>query len=308
MAKRRKMDWDKSFAKMDEVENKKAKFKQEFENLYSPKVREDGTKSLIIRFLEPPIDETLPYVKRYHHMWQDANGWFVSNCPTSINGNPCPVCKENGRIWDDNEKLARKRGRKLNYYANIMVINDPDDEENNGKVFLFKYGIKIHEKIMAKVKPQDPLDEKLNIFSYEDGANSKLKIKRQTIKIYVKDVTVPNYDASEWSESTPIINTKTQEPMTDNELDDLDKKLTPLEPIIGKEKFKSYDELAVMFTKKTGIVVPTSPEGSVAPQSQASPASDSTVAKELVEDVSPSPDLEDDDDEDEDAFLESLRK
>jgi len=174
MARKRKIDWDKTFDEMDKSDNKKSTFKEEFENLYKPRIREDGTASVIIRFLEPPIGEDLPYVKRYSHFWKDTGGYVIANCPTSV-GDDCPICKENSRIWDDNEDLARLRGRRTDFYSNIQVVKDPENPENEGKVFLFQYGLKIHDKIMQKVKPQDPLDTKVNIFdmSVVQTSNSK---------------------------------------------------------------------------------------------------------------------------------------
>lgn len=316
MARRRQIDWDKTFEKIEQGDNKKAGFKEEFDNIYKPKIREDGTASVIVRFLPPPLEEDLPYVKRYNHQWQDINGWYTHNCPTSI-GEPCPVCKENGRIWGEDEKTARTRGRKTSFYANILVINDPECPENNGQVFLFKYGIKIHEKIMAKVKPQDPLDQKVNIFDYDKGANFKLKIKQVKIKVGGKDISVPNYDASEFSEKTPIVNPTTGEPMTDAELDVLDNKLTPLAPIIGKDKFKSYEELAVVFTKKTGIPVPTSPDETAVQPAKSTYRKPQPEPEEEYEDETPvkpsksstwAEPEEDDDEDEEQAFLNSLRQ
>ena len=45
------------------------------------------------------------------------------------------------------KRSARKRKRKLSYYANILVVSDPKHPENEGKVFLYKFGKKIFDKI-----------------------------------------------------------------------------------------------------------------------------------------------------------------
>jgi len=164
--------------------------------------------------------------------------------------------------------------------------------------------LKIHAKIMSKVKPEDPLDTKINVFDYEVGANFKLKIKQQNIKLGGKEVKVPNYDSSEFSEKTPVVNPATNEPMSDEELDALDEKLTALAPIVGKDKFKSYDELAVLFTKKTGIVVATSPDGA-APVAVAAPIEAPKTAALATKVASA---VEPDEEDDDDAFLNSLRQ
>lgn len=274
---------------------------------YKPKLKEDGSCQVIMRFLPPHLEEDLPFVKIYSHGWKDRQGgWFIDPCPTTI-GKPCPVCKENGRIWEEDEDTARPRSRKVSFWANILIIKDPNCPENEGKVFKYRYGKKIHEKIMEKINPSEPdIDPMVPIFDYEEGANFKLKIK--------KVGEWSNYDASTFAEPTPIGMGK--QPFTDEELDELDGKLHKLSPIVDPKEFRSYEEMAIKFTKKTGIAVSTDPdvEGVVTRSNddedeyeQEAPQKRTRRAEKKQEPVKEAEESGiDDEDEDDEAFFNSL--
>lgn len=254
----RKFDWTALNEKISALD-KKASFGggEDEENFYKPKTDDSGNANVLVRFLPPHPDEDLPFVKKYSHGFMGVNGWFIEDCPTT-NGEPCPVCKRNSAIWTSDEATARNQKRKTNFYANMLIIKDPNAPENEGKVFKFRYGVKLHEKIMEKLQPQDGMDEPCPIFDYERGANFKLKVKTQKIVLSGKERNVPNYDSSSFAEASPIaLNGK---PLTDAELDELDKKIYPLKPIIDKKNFKPYATMAELFFKKTGVRIPTSAE------------------------------------------------
>ena len=67
------------------------------------------------------------------------------------------MSEENTRLWntgvDSDKEIARKRKRKLSYYSNIFIVSDPKHPENEGKVFLFKFGKKIFDKITEAMQP-----------------------------------------------------------------------------------------------------------------------------------------------------------
>jgi hypothetical protein len=244
---RREFDWG-SIAKNIVESEKKGFNKQDDSTLFVPKIKEDGTHNSIIRFLPPCVGESLPQVKLYTHGFSDK-GWFINNCPTTIGGK-CYVCEENGKLWDENPNLVRKRSRKLSIYSNILVVKDPQCPENEGKVFKYRYGVKIHEKILEKIAPKDTdIDVMVPVFSYESGANFKLKIKTITTKEYGKEKKQPNYDASAFAEPTPI---GLDKPFTDKQIDELETKLYSLNSIVDPSVFKSYDQLRQEFLVKTG--------------------------------------------------------
>ena len=58
------------------------------------------------------------------------------------------------------------------------MVSDPKHPENEGKVFLFRYGKKIFDKIMASMQPEFEDETPINPFDFWEGANFKLKIRK----------------------------------------------------------------------------------------------------------------------------------
>jgi hypothetical protein len=242
---RKKIDWNTVTDTIKKSEEKNYNRDDGYsENLFTPKLDEQGKYQGIIRFLPRPEGDGngVPFVKLYNHGFKDIGGWFIENCPTTLK-NECPVCKANSEIWDNDEATARTRGRRTSYYSNIYIVSDPSNKENEGKVFIFRYGKSIHDLIMEKISPEEgSIDEQVHVHDYEEGLNFKLKIKPKASgkKSY------NDYSSSSFSETiTPIAD-------TEKEVDAIDKRLYSLEPIISPEKFKSFDVLRTNFLSKIG--------------------------------------------------------
>jgi len=223
----------------DQEKNAGRSNKQKDERIYQPKINEDGTAQALVRFL-PSNDTDIPFVKKYSHGFQSINGWFIEDCPTSI-GKKCPTCTANSVAWNSgDEDTARQRARRLSVYSNILIVKDPQTPENEGKVFLYRYGKRIHEKIMLKIDPgKGSIDEPVMIFDPDEGANFKLKIKL----VNVKGKKMPNYDASEF-EAPSKIDAKT--------IKKIENSLYNLAPEVDESSFKSYSELEERFLKVIG--------------------------------------------------------
>jgi len=240
--KKFKIDWGNA---MDKIKNQENSSKNSFkdERVYYPQFNENGTAQAIIRFLPSP-DTEIPFINVFSHSIKGPGGWYIENCPTTLK-NECPVCKANSSIWDSDPDTARSRKRKYNYYSNILVVKDPKNPENENKVFLFKYGFKIHQKIMEKLQPEEGgVDEPIMIFDYYDGTNFKLSIK----KVQVGSVKMPNYDSSEFQ--TPC------EVGTDEEIEKISKSLYSLADFNKPENFKPYVELESKFNRVVGVSKP----------------------------------------------------
>ena len=162
------------------------------DRFWQPEVDKTGNGYAVIRFLAAPPSEDLPWVRVFSHGFQSKGGWYIENCPTTI-GQKCPVCEANNELWnsgDDADKdIARQRKRKLSYISNIMVIEDPVNPTNNGKVFLFRYGKKIFDKINDKMNPQYKDEDPVNPFDFWQGANFKLKIRNTRPSLPIIDTT-----------------------------------------------------------------------------------------------------------------------
>ena len=154
------------------------------DNFWKCEVDKSGNGYAVIRFLPAPAvdgDDGLPWAKMYTHGFQGPGGWLIDNCLTTQN-EKCPVCEHNSVLWNSgieaNKEIARKQKRRLTYIANIYVVEDSKHPENNGKVFLFKFGKKIFEKITAAMNPEFEDETPINPFDMWSGANFKLKIRK----------------------------------------------------------------------------------------------------------------------------------
>ena len=202
------------------------------ERIWKPEVDKAGNGFAVIRFLPAPTNEELPWAKVYNHAFQGNGGWFIDNCLTTV-GQNCPVCEANRELWNTgskaNQEIVRQRKRKLSYYSNIYVVSDKAHPENEGKVFLFKYGKKIFDKISAAMQPEFDDETPIDPFDFWNGANFKVKIK--------KVAGYWNYDSSEFEA------TSTLGDFDDDVLESIWKKAYSLEDFVNGDKFKSYEQL-----------------------------------------------------------------
>ena len=185
----------------------------------------------VIRFLPAPDGEDLPFVKLYSHAFQGPGGWIIDSCLTTLN-QKCPVCEHNSGLWnsgiDSNKEVARKQKRKLTYISNIYVVKDPANPENEGGVFLYKFGKKIFDKLTAAMQPEFEDEESIDPFDFWKGANFKLKAKNVA--------GYRNYDSSEFAAPSPLLD-------DDDALEALWKKQNSLAELVAPSQFKSYEEL-----------------------------------------------------------------
>ena len=217
------------------------------ERLWKPELDKSGTGSAVIRFLPAPDGEELPWVKLFKHAFQGPTGkWYIENSLTTISKND-PVSEHNSALWntglETDKETARKQKRKLEYYSNIYVVSDSKHPENNGKVFLFRYGKKIFDKIMAAMQPEFEDETPINPFDFWEGANFKLKIRK--VDGYW------NYDKSEFDSVSTLKE-------DDDSLDSIWKTQYSLSEFTAPTNFKSYDELKKRLDDVlSGIVTPT---------------------------------------------------
>lgn len=192
-----------------------------------------------LRFLPAPKDEDIPWARLFSHAFTGPSGsWFIENCLTTLS-RPCPICKDNTKLWNsgvDAEKdVVRKRKRKLQFISNVLVIEDPSHPENNGKVFLFKYGAKIHAKIMELIEPEFPDQVPVNPFDLWEGCDFKLK--SQSVAGY------QNYDKSSFEAPSELF------PGKDDKKEEVWAAEKSLLEFTAEGQFKNYDDLADRFAK-----------------------------------------------------------
>lgn len=191
----------------------------------------------VLRFLPPPVNEELSYVRFHEHGFKVGSNYYIENCPTTLGGKPCPVCKDNSKHWDtglESEKnIARDRKRHQRFMSNVLIIKDPAHPENEGKVFLYKYGPKIYEKINDLLNPSDPSEPVINPFDFWEGCDFKLK--SQALGDF------QNYDKSSFSDPSELFEGD------DEAKEEVWKQQYSLAEFVAEDKFKSYDVLEARF-------------------------------------------------------------
>ena len=201
------------------------------DRLWKPEVDKTGNGYAVIRFLPAPEGEDIPWAKIYSHAFQGPGGWYIENSLTSV-GKKDPVSEHNRELWnsgnESDKDVVRRQKRKLSYYANIYVVKDPTNPQNEGGVFLYKFGKKIFDKIMEAMQPEFEDETPINPFDFWQGANFKLKI--------VKKDGYWNYDKSEFDKVSPLLE-------DDDALEALWKKEHSLAELVSTDQFKTYDEL-----------------------------------------------------------------
>ena len=257
-----------------------------------------GNGYAVLRFLPPPKGEELPWVRMWNHGFQGPTGkWYIENSLTTLSQND-PVSELNSELWNSgteaNKDIARKQKRRLSYYANVLVVKDPANPQNEGQVMLYKFGKKIFDKIKDVMQPQFEDETPVNPFDFWEGANFKLKARQ--VEGY------RNYDKSEFeSSASPIAD-------SDEEIEAIWAKEHSLAEIVDPKNFKTYDELKAKLNQVlTGGARVTTAE-SISEQTGTDDVEDLMAVKAATatSTVSVSSNIDDDDDEDTLSYFAKL--
>jgi len=214
------------------------------DKFWKPEVDKAGNGYAVIRFLPAPEvdgEEGLPWVKVFNHGFQGPGGWYIENSLTTLNQKD-PVSEYNTQLWNSgveaNKEIARKQKRRLSYISNVYIVEDSKNPDNEGKVFLFKFGAKIFDKINEAMNPAFEDEKAMNPFDFWTGANFKLKIRK--VEGY------QNYDKSEFAAPGPLL-------ADDDKLEQIWKLEHSLKEHLDPSNFKSYDELKAKLNKVLGL-------------------------------------------------------
>ena len=247
--KKQSKDFTKLLKKVEEVNKPTYENADNTDNYWKPTPDKAGNALAVIRFLPGAAvdgDDALPWIQYWDHGFQNkmTGKWYIEKSLTTI-GQKDPVSEYNSTLWnatsDDNSperKQARDQKRRLHYVSNIYVVSDPKNPSNEGKVFLFKYGKKIFDKLTKMMNPDLESEESVNPFCLWNGANFKLKMTRQS--------GFPNYDESTFLAPGPL--TK-----DDAELEAIWKSEHSLAEIIDAKQFKTYDQLKARLNDVLGV-------------------------------------------------------
>lgn len=229
--------------KLKEALEKQGNPNTESDNFWKPERDKAGNGQAIIRFLPAAEGEGAPWITYYDHWFKGPTGqYYVEKSLTTI-GKEDPVSEYNTKLWnsgvEDDKQIARAQKRRLHHVANIYVVKDYSNPENNGKVFQYRFGKKIFDKLKEAMNPTFDGDEAFNPFDFWEGANFHIRITE--VEGWA------NYDKSVFQAPAPLFDGD------DEKLKELYESLLPLSSMISPDKFKSYDELKAKLDRVLAI-------------------------------------------------------
>lgn len=261
-----------------------------------------GNGFAIIRFLPAPDGEDMPFTRIWDHGFQGPGGWYIENSLTTL-GQDDPVSEFNSKLWNSgveaDKEQARKQKRRLHYIANVYIIKDSGNPENEGKVFLFKFGKKIFDKLNDLMNPSFEDEQPVNPFDFWEGANFRLKIRQ--FEGYA------NYDKSEFDSPSALFE-------DDSKLEEVYKQEHSLAEITDPKNFKTYDELHAKLYRVLGLTGDAGKRANAASSAESDLDEDLDVSKlgktadapSMKEDTSSSADTTTSEDDDDLEFFKNL--
>ena len=233
-------NFDKLTASLNKL-NQKSSGPGPDDRFWKPEVDKAGNGYAVIRFLPESEGEDVPFVRKWDHGFQGPGGWYIEDSLTTL-GQKDPVSEYNSMLWnsgiESNKDKARKQKRRLSFISNIYVIKDPSNPENEGKVFLYKYGKKIFDKLNEAMNPQFEDESPVNPFDLWEGADFKLKIRNVE--------GFRNYDKSELDVPAPLFD-------EDEQLEQVWKSQNALLEFTNPTNFKTYEELQTKLNRVLGL-------------------------------------------------------
>ena len=248
------------------------------ERFWKPTQDKAGNGYAVIRFLPAREGEDLPWVRYWDHGFKGPTGlWYIENSLTSINQSD-PLSEANTLLWntgrEEDKALARERKRRLHYVSNILVVSDSANPAAEGKIFLYRFGKRIFDKIMDAMQPAFSDETAVNPFDFWEGADFRIKIRK------VDGWT--NYDASEFSPVSSLADGD------DAALEEIYSKIYSLSEFTSPENYKSYNELKAKLNRVLGVDAGVSAEA-------VAPAVAPSVAMASTPEVQPESSSEEDD-------------
>ena len=274
LKKRRTTDLEKLQSEIEKINKPQTNFSRDDDRFWKAELDKSGSGYAVIRFLPALDDDKTAFVRVFNHGFQGPGGWYIENSLTTI-GQKDPLSEYNSVLWNSgieaNKEIARKQKRRLTYFSNIYVVEDKANPQNEGKVFLFRFGKKIFDKISSMSNPEFEDETEVDVFNLWDGANFKLKIRKVD--------GFSNYDKSEFMTSAPLSEDESEMERVFGEQHDL-------EEFIDQKSFKTYDELKTRLDTVLGniqtaaMTAPTSVENDEAPFDGGTPIPESSTSED----------------------------
>jgi len=274
LKKRRTTDLEKLQSEIEKINKPQTNFSRDDDRFWKAELDKSGSGYAVIRFLPSLDDDKTAFVRVFNHGFQGPGGWYIENSLTTL-GQKDPLSEYNSVLWNSgieaNKEIARKQKRRLTYFSNIYVVEDKANPQNEGKVFIFRFGKKIFDKISSMSNPEFEDETEVDVFNMWDGANFKLKIRKVD--------GFSNYDKSEFMTPGPFSE-------DESEMERVFEQQHDLEEFIDQKSFKTYDELKTRLDTVLGniqtaaMTAPTSVENDDVPFDGGTPIPESSTSED----------------------------
>ncbi len=256
----------KAGSSVDALKQRLAKKSYDDDRLWKYELDKSDQASAVLRFLpasqadmdyaiakNPDIDEeSIPFwLDMHEHSFKHNGKWYINVCPTTFGDSDCPVCNYNsaeieatGLSFDDIPKEhptkigVRNRKRKQWYYANVLVVKDPANPSNVGKVMIFKFGWSIYNQINDKLFPKFADEESVNVADWLEGCNYELKVYKKNGQV--------TYDKCDFAKQSPVSEDV-------NEMERIFKEEHTLHPFVDETIRKDVGDLSKQLNRVLGI-------------------------------------------------------
>ena len=215
------------------------KQKQASSGGFNDVLRLEKDNTYLVRLLPYRADPDKTFFTYYVQGWTSkATGQYISVISPTTIGERDPISEErfrvlNSKMTSEQQKediKAVRRSEKC--LVNVLVVEDPVNPENNGKVKMLRYGRQLQKIIESAIAGEDAEEFGEAVFSLDsDGVNLRIKVESQG--------DFPSYTASRFTRAGKLdLNTQEKEAIL-NSAFDLSKTVT----------VKSYDEVKEIFNE-----------------------------------------------------------
>ena len=141
-------------------------------------------KTYIVRLVPLVTNPERTFFHYYSHTWKSVstNNIVSVLCPNTY-GEKCPIDEYRSKIYstkDDSQiEKIRPIKRNENWLVNVLVIKDPTNPENQGKVKILRYGKQLAKIIDSAITGDDSDEFGSKVFDLsENGCNLKIKVEK----------------------------------------------------------------------------------------------------------------------------------
>lgn len=178
------LDFNKLLSAIDATKTTRTVKEDDSHEYWKPTTDKAGNGTAVIRFLPDSDINEIPFARIISFGFQNPeNGrWYIENSLQTL-GESDPANDLKGKWWnskdlDESEFAKKVIKRRTNFFSNILVIKDPANPTNEGRVFKFRYGQKIFDKLVAAAKPEFDDQDAIMAWDPINGADFRLKIKQ----------------------------------------------------------------------------------------------------------------------------------